>query len=118
MNQYDTVTKSKLELQADEIELEKLRDELAAKADMLESSLPLLDNSIKLSQQSILNKQKLLEIAKVNYKSTRLSTEEYLRYEDDVIDAKAKLYQAKAQKWQTLMELAVIYANNIEEMLK
>ena len=118
MSQYDEITKSKLELKANEIELEKLTDELSAQADMLNSSLPLLDNSIELSKNSIKNKQKLLEIAKVNYASARLSTEEYLRYEDDVVDAKAKLYQAKAQKWQTVMELAVIYANNIEEMVK
>ena len=118
MSQYEAISKSKIELKSDEIALEKLRDELSAKADMLKNSLPLLDNSIKLSQKSIQNKEKLLAIAKVNYNSGRLSTEEYLRYEDDVVDAKAKLYQAKAQKWQTLMELAVIYANNIEEMVQ
>jgi outer membrane protein TolC len=118
MSQYDSIKKSKIELRSDEVELEKLREELSAKADMLKNSLPLLDNSIKLSQKSIENKEKLLKIAKVNYNSGRLSTEEYLRYEDDVVDAKAKLYEAKAQKWQTLMQLAVIYANNIEEMVK
>ena len=118
MDQYDAVEKSNLEVRSDEIELEKMRDELSAKADMLQDSLPLLENSISLSQRSIENKLKLLEIAKVNYASGRLSTEEYLRYEDDVVDAKVKLYQSKAQKWQTLMQLAVIYANNIEEMVK
>jgi len=118
MSQYEAVSKSKIELQSDEVALQKLRDELSAKADMLKNSLPLLDNSIKLSQKSIENKEKLLKIAKVNYNSGRLSTEEYLRYEDDVVDAKAKLYSAKAQKWQTAMELAVIYANNIEEMVR
>jgi outer membrane protein TolC len=118
MSQYEAVSKSKIELQSDEVALQKLRDELSAKADMLKNSLPLLDNSIKLAKKSIQNKEKLLKIAKVNYNSGRLSTEEYLRYEDDVVDAKAKLYSAKAQKWQTAMELAVIYANNIEEMVK
>jgi outer membrane protein TolC len=118
MSQYDAITKSKLELRSDEIELEKLRDELSAKADMLEASLPLFENSIELSSKSIKNKQKLLEIAKASYNMQRLSTEEYLRYEDDVVDAKAKHYLAKAQKWQALMELAVIYADNIEEIVK
>jgi len=118
MSQYDEIKKSTLEVKSDEIELQKLRDELTAKAHMLENSLSLYDNSIKLLQKSVQNKTKLLEIAKLNYKNARLSTEEYLRYEDDIVDAKAKLYQTKAQKWQTLMELAVIYANNIEEMVK
>ena len=118
MSQYESIAKSKIEMQSDEVALQKLRDELQAKADMLTASLPLLDNSIKLAKKSIDNKEKLLKIAKVNYNSGRLSTEEYLRYEDDVVSAKAKLYEAKAQKWQTQMELAVIYANNIEEMVR
>jgi len=118
MDQYDAVEKSDLEVRSDEIELEKMRDELSAKATMLQHSLPLLDNSVTLTQQSIENKKRLLEIAKINYASGRLSTEEYLRYEDEVVDANVKLYKSKAQKWQTLMQLAVIYANNIEEMVK
>jgi len=118
MSQYDEIKKSKLEVKSDEIELQKLTDELKARASMLENSLGLYDNSIKLLQKSVKNKTKLLEIAKLNYKNARLSTEEYLRYEDEVVDAKAKLYQTKAQKWQALMELAVIYANNIEEMVR
>lgn len=118
MGQYDANNKARIELRSDEVALHKLQDELTAKAKMLNNSLPLLEHSIELSKQSIQNKQKLLSIAKVNYKNGRLSTEEYLRYEDDVVDAKAKLYQAKAQKWQTQMELAVIYANNIEEIVQ
>ena len=118
MSQDEAIMHSKVELMSEQVKLEKLEDELSAKATSLNNSLPLLDNSIELAQQSIENKEHLLEIAKVNYTTGRLPTEEYLRYEDDVVDAKAKLYQAKAQKWQTLMELAVIYANNIEEMVK
>ncbi|MFT7004824.1 MAG: outer membrane protein TolC [Sulfurimonas sp.] len=118
MNQYQSIEKAKLELQSDNMALEKLRDELNSKADMLKSSLSLLDDSLILSNKSIENKQKLLDIAKVSYKSGRLIVEEYLRYEDDMVDAKAKLYQVKAQKWQTLMELAVVYANNIEEIVQ
>ena len=118
MSQYDAITKSKIELDSQRVELQKLNDELTSKADMLNASLPLLDRSIKLSKQSIKNKQKILKIAKVNYRSGRLTTEDYLQYENEVVDAKAKLYQAKAEKWQSVMQLAVIYANNIEEMVR
>ena len=97
MDQYDAVEKSDLEVRSDELELEKMRDELSAKATMLQHSLPLLDNSVTLSQQSIENKKRLLEIAKINYANGRLSTEEYLRYEDDVVDANVKLYKSKAK---------------------
>ncbi len=118
MGDYQEIKKSKIQMRQDEVEYQKLEEELSSKAKMLQNSLPLLANSIKLSQKSIANKGKLLKIAKVNYTSGRLSTEEYLRYEDDVVAASAKLYKTQAQKWQTLMELAVIYANNIEEMVK
>lgn len=118
MGDYKEIKKSKIQMQQDEVEYQKLEEELSSKAKMLQNSLPLLENSLKLSQKSIENKEKLLKIAKVNYTSGRLSTEEYLRYEDDMVSASAKLYKTQAQKWQTLMELAVIYANNIEEMVK
>jgi outer membrane protein TolC len=118
VNQYDAVSLAEVELQSSEVELEKMQDELNAQARMLEDSLPLLENSLQLHTKSIENKKKLLEIAKINFRNGRLSTEEYLRYEDAVVAQEANLYKAEAIKWQTLMKLAVIYANNIEEMVR
>ena len=118
MDQYKSIEKAKVEYESDSVELEKTQAELEAKAKMLKETLPLLDRSIALAQKNIQNKEKLLKIAKVNYESGRLPTEEYLRYEDDVVSAKAALYQAQAKKWQSIVELAVIYANNIEEIVK
>ena len=116
--QYSEISLSKIKVKSAEIELQKISDELSSKAQMLEESLPLLNNSIKLYKQSIDDKKQLLKIAKLNYKNGRLSTEEYLRYEDDVVSAEAKLYKSQAELIQTKMQLAVIYANNIEEMVK
>ena len=118
MSQYSSISLSEVEVQTGELELMKLSDELYAQAKMLESSLPLLDNSKKLYNRSIEDKKKLLSIAKLNYKSGRLSTEEYLRYEDDVVSQEAKLYKTEATIWQTQMQLAVIYANSIEEIVQ
>jgi outer membrane protein TolC len=118
VSQYDALSLAKVELQSSEVELEKTRDELRAEAKMLEASLPLLKNSRKLYTQSVEDKEKLLAIAKVSYESGRLSTEEYLRYEDAVVAQKANLYKTEATRWQTLMQLAVIYGNSIEEMVK
>ena len=118
MSQYDNISLSQLEVNSSETELQKLSDELASKAKMLEESLPLLENSKRLYAKSIEEKKKLLEIAKLNYTNARLSTEEYLRYEDDVVQEEANLYKTEATSWQTLMQLAVIYANNIEEIVK
>jgi len=118
MDKNRAIQKSKIQALSDEVALEKLSDELHSKAIMIEHTLPILENSIKLQRQSIRNKQRLLHIAKTNYKSGRLSTEEYLRYENEVVSSKAALYQANAKKWQSLMELAIIYADNIEEIIK
>ncbi|MCK9473755.1 TolC family protein [Sulfurimonas sp.] len=118
MENYSEISLAKIEVKSSEVELAKMTDELESKAQMLEESLPLLYNSVKLYTQSIDDKKQLLELAKLNFKNGRLSTEEYLRYEDDVISAEAQLYKADAEVIQTKMQLAVIYANNIEEMLK
>ena len=118
MSQYDSITLSEVEARSSEVQLLKTGDELSAQANMLEDSLPLLDNSRKLYKQSIEDKKKLLDIAKVNYQNGRLSTEEYLRYEDDVVTEQAKLSKTKATIWQMQMQLAVIYGNNIEEMVR
>ncbi len=118
MDRYRSIEKAKAEYEMENMEMQKLQAELEAKAKMLKDTLPLLDRSITLAKKSIKNKEKLLQIAKVNYESGRLPTEEYLRYEDDVVSAKAALYQAQAKKWQSTVELAVIYGNNIEELVK
>ena len=118
MDQYKSIEKAKVEYEADSVELEKTQAQLQAKAKMLKETLPLLDRSIALAQKNIKNKEKLLDIAKVSFKSGRLPAEEYLRYEDEVVSAKAALYEAEAKKWQSTVELAVIYANNIEELVK
>ena len=118
MNQYSSIDLAKVELQSSRIELQKLKDKLDADVRMLEESLSLLEHSIELYKKSIQNKQKLLDIAKVSYSNEVIPTEEYLRYEDALVMQKAKLYKTEATKWQILMQLAVIYANNIEEMVK
>ena len=118
MDTYTGYQKEKVVYQKDESELAKTKDALLSRAKALQHSLPLLDRSIELAKRSVANKEKLLKIAKVNYNSGRLSTEDYLRYEDEVVSAKASLYKAKAQKWQSVLELAVIYGNNIEEIVK
>ncbi len=117
-DQYASIDKSKLTLQKEQLQLKKQEVTLQAQANQLKSTLALLDQSVKLYQSSVKDKEKLLKIAKVGYKTQRLSTEDYLKYEDDVVTQKAKLYETQAKKWQTLMQLAVIYTNNIEEMIK
>jgi len=77
-----------------------------------------LYRSEELYQQNIQDKEEILKISKASYQSARISIEDYLKYEDDLVLEKSKLYKAQASKWQTLMKLAVIYGNNIENIVK
>ena len=116
--QYSKIKLNNIELAEKENELEKMRLEITAQANQLEKSLDILSNSIQLNENSILSKQELLNIAKESYLKDRMTVEDYLKYEDDLLFEKAKLYQTQAERWQTLMQIAVIYGNNIENLVK
>lgn len=117
-NQYTQIKKSKLTYNATVNELEKLELSLKSQAIQLKNSLQLLYRSEELYQQNIQDKEEILKISKASYQSARISIEDYLKYEDDLVLEKSKLYKAQASKWQTLMKLAVIYGNNIENIVK
>lgn len=117
-SQYTQIKKSEIEFEETKNEFEKLKLTLESQANQLKNSLQLLYKSEKLYQQNIKDKEELLAIAKENFKSGRMTIEDYLKYEDDLILEKSKLYKARAEKWQTLMKLAVIYGNNIENLIK
>ncbi len=92
--------------------------ELTSQANQLQLSLTIIKNQITLYKQSIKDKEGLLKISETAYKSGRMTIEDYLKYEDDLVLEKSKLYKAEADKWQTLMKLSVIYGNNIEDIVK
>jgi len=117
-SQYTQIKKSKIEFNETENEFDKLKLSLESQANQLENSLQLLYKSEKLYRQNVKDKEAILAIAKVSYQSGRISIEDYLKYEDDLVLEKSKLYKAEAEKWQTLMKLAVIYGNNIENLVK
>ena len=116
--QYTHIKKSKLDYNSSKNDLDQLKLNLRSQANQLENSLIILDNSILLYEQNIRDKEEILMIAKASYESNRISIEDYLKYEDDLVLEKSKLYKTKASKWQTLMQLAVIYGNNIENLVR
>jgi len=117
-DQYTQIKKGRLDYEASKNELDRMNLELSSQASQLQSSMLLLDNSIQLYENSVKEKEQLLEIATVSYQSDQMTMEDYLKYEDDVILEKSKLFNAQAEKWQTLMKLCVIFGNNIEEIIK
>ncbi len=116
--QYARIKLSNIEVSEQENELEKIQLEITAEATQLEKSLTIIERAIELNKNNILSKQELLDISKESYLKDRMTIEDYLKYEDDLLFEKAKLYQTQAEKWQTLMKLAVIYGNNIENLVK
>ncbi len=117
-SQYAVIKMSKIDYKSSLNDLKKLHLEIGSQAQALENNLALLNSSVKLYQNSVKDKKELLKIARVSYLSHRMTVEDYLKYEDDLILEKSHLYSAMAKKWQTLMQLAVIYGNNIEQIVK
>ncbi len=117
-SQYAAIKKSKLDYESSQNDLKKMRLEMGSQARALENNLLLLNNSITLYQKSVNDKQELLKIAKVAYLSHRMTVEDYLKYENDLVLEESHLFSVKAKKWQTLMQLAVMYGNSIEQIVK
>lgn len=117
-SQYAAIKKSKIDYESSRNNLKRMHLELGSQAKALENNLTLLNRSVKLYQSSVTDKKELLKIARVSYLSHRMTVEDYLKYEDALVLEESHLYSTMAKKWQTLMQLAVIYGNNIEQIVK
>lgn len=117
-SQYAKIKMSNLEVKSLENELAEKESELSSQLQQLKINLQILDNQILLYKKSIKDKEGLLKVAKVAYDNERMTIEDYLKYEDDLALEQSKYYKTEAEKWQTLMKLAVIYGNNIEQIVK
>ncbi|MDD3723187.1 MAG: TolC family protein [Lutibacter sp.] len=117
-NQYSQIKKRRIEYNETQNEYDKMKLTLESQADQLQKSLQLLYKSEKLYQQNVKDKEAILAIAKVSFQSGRITIEDYLKYEDDLVLEKSNLYKSQAERWQTLVKLAVIYGNNIENLVK
>ena len=98
--------------------LEETRHTLTVQARQLDKEIALLKKSIALAQKSVSDQKKLLRIAKISLSNESITQEEYLRYEDALANAKASLYSFEAKQWQDIAQLAVIYGNDLKEIVK
>lgn len=99
-------------------QLEQTRIEMSAIAETLERKIPIVDNSIGLAEQSITYSQTLLAIARVALRSGRMTMEDYLRYESDVLAAQSQLYLARQQRWQIVAQQAVLYGTDLRGVVR
>lgn len=96
---------------------EERRAELAALERNLKDKLPVIEQSRILAGKSLENRRRLLKIAQVAHESGRTTTEEYLRYESQVLAAQAVLLQAENEKWQIVSQLAVLYGVELKGVI-
>ncbi len=120
---YDKERKSGLELA--HIEEIKASATLAQTTIEIENSYKTLsDQYLTLKQsrllalQSISNYEAMLKTAKVAYETQRMIQEEYLRYEDALLSAKASLYAIDANIWQNIAKRAAIRGTDFKEIIQ
>ncbi len=115
---YTDIERARVDLQKERFELARTKQALEAEARELKTSRNLYERSIILAKKSVKNRESLLEYAKVAFETGRLSEEEYLRYEEGLLEAQSKRYEAEAKKWQVIAQLAVIYGNDLDEIVE
>ncbi|ADV45834.1 TolC family protein [Nitratifractor salsuginis] len=118
MPQIRSMQKARIHAMKSATELAKTADELKTKAKAMRRQLGLLRHALSLHRHNISNEKKLVEIARRSYEDGRMTLEEYLRYIDSLYDAKAELYKTRAAYWQTLAQLAFLYGNRFERIVR
>ena len=108
-----SIDQAQIQLQRQRQQLAQLRLDLAAEAESLNQQLPIIEQSTQLAQTSLENNRRLLDIAKVAYRTGRMTTEEYLRFETQVLDAEAALQKAILERWQIISQQAVLYGDEL-----
>jgi outer membrane protein TolC len=117
-DQYTHIKMSRLDYEYTKTQFDKMSLDMEAHAVKLQNNLTIIGRTIELTKASIKDKEQLLDVAKASFEMDQMPMEDYLKYEDDLVMEKSKLYKAQAEKWQTIMKLSVIYGNNIEEIVK
>jgi len=110
---HTAITQADIQLRREKQQLSQLQIDLATTAESLRQQLPVIDQSAHLAQISLSNNQQLLDIAKVAFRNGRMTTEEYLRFETQVLDAEASLHKTHVDRWQIISQQAVLYGDDL-----
>ncbi len=115
---YTAIEMAKVDMMKEKLRLAKTKQALKAQAKALSESLSLYEKSISLAQKNVENRKNLLEYAKVALQAGRFTEEEYLRYEEGLLDAQSRVHEARMKRWQTMAQLAVIYGNDLKTIVE
>jgi len=112
------VEEAKLDYIQNRLKIEDTKKNLLIKAKELKKEISYLSSMLDLSRKNIKNQKRLLHIAKVSLLNGVFTEDEYLRYEDALAEAKASYSNQKAKIWQDKAQLAVIYGNDLKEIVQ
>lgn len=107
------IDQAAIQLRRQKDQLAQLRIDLSAEAQSLNGQLTLIGHSAELARTTLANDRRLLDIAKVAYRNGRMTTEDYLRYEAQVLESSAALYQTQVDRWQVISRQAVLFGNEL-----
>jgi len=108
----------KIEVLKNRLKLQNTKHSLMIEIKKLQKELKLLTISKKLSLKNIQNRKKLLEYARLSFEEGRMTEEDYLKYEDNLLQAKANYYKVIAKCWQIMAKIAVLYGNDLKGVIK
>ncbi len=109
---------ARVQLEKAKKNLEQTRLDMEALSETLARKIAVIEKNITLAEKSITDSEKLLTVARVSLRSGRMTTEDYLRYESDVLAAQAALCQARQQRWQIVAQQAVLYGTDLKGVVK
>jgi outer membrane protein TolC len=112
------IQKAKIEQSKTSLEIQKTIKDLSAQINYINASLAKIKQQLLLTQESIALKQELLKGAKVAFKLSTMTVDEYLKYEDDLAKAKADLANLIAIKNTLIAQKALIYGKNLKKVFK
>ncbi len=115
---YTAIERANIDLRREKTRFARTKIELEAKVRSLTTTMNLLTQSKELAQNSVQHERELLKVAKIAYASRRMNQEEYLRYEEKILSAEANYYQTEARWWETFATLAMLYGNNLNELVQ
>lgn len=105
---------ARIQWQKSKKQLDRIRIDVSSLADSLDRKLPVVERSLELAEQSIANNRSLLEVARVAIHSGRITMEDYLQYESNLLAAQATLCQARQQRWQIIARQAALYGTDFK----
>ncbi|MBW2093394.1 MAG: TolC family protein [Deltaproteobacteria bacterium] len=96
----------------------KTKQDLDAKASRIRQQGPVIENALQQSEKTIALSKKILKVAKVAYKNRRMTIEDYLKYEVDVLDAETQKSYWKDQQWRLIADQALLFGQDLQGVIQ